>query len=89
MEGCEIARSLQDERATNVEKDYVSISMNLEVCSEENVSDKNHHHFAAAKARVSDQRFIEFFDASNLKRYGHTWTHPHSSQGSISQGKCI
>ena len=59
------------------------------VCSEENVSDKNHQHFAAAKARVSDQRFIEFFDASNLKRYGHTWTHPHSSQGSISQGKCI
>ena len=42
MEGCEIARSLQDERATNVDKDSVSISMNLEVCSEENVSDKNH-----------------------------------------------
>ena len=40
MEGCEIARSLQDERATNVDKDSVSISMNLEVCSEENVSDK-------------------------------------------------
>lgn len=42
MEGCEIARSLQDERATNVDKDSVSISMNLEVCSEENLSDKNH-----------------------------------------------
>lgn len=45
--------------------------------------------FAAAKARVSDQRFIELFDASNLKRYGHAWIHPHSSQGSISQSKCI
>ena len=85
----EIKKFQKYERATNVDKDSVSISMNLEVCSEENVSDKNHQHFAAAKARVLDQRFIEFFDASNLKRYGHTWTHPHSSQGSISQGKCI
>ncbi|KAJ0801403.1 putative protein-tyrosine-phosphatase [Helianthus annuus] len=27
-----------------------------------------YHKFAAAKARVSDQRFMELFDASSLKR---------------------
>eukprot|EP01018_Ginkgo_biloba_P036821 Gb_28172 [translate_table: standard] len=44
--------------------------------------------FAAAKARVSDQRFIELFDASSLKRYGYAWMHPNPSQGSITQGEC-
>uniref|UniRef100_A0A0D6R5K3 diphosphoinositol-polyphosphate diphosphatase n=1 Tax=Araucaria cunninghamii TaxID=56994 RepID=A0A0D6R5K3_ARACU len=45
--------------------------------------------FAAAKARVSDQRFIELFDASSLKRHGYAWTHPNTSQGSINQGGSI
>ncbi|XP_057820520.1 tyrosine-protein phosphatase DSP1 isoform X1 [Cryptomeria japonica] len=44
--------------------------------------------FAAAKARVSDQRFIELFDASTLKRHGYALTHPQASQGSHSEGGC-
>lgn len=38
-----------------------------------------YHRFAAAKARVSDQRFMELFDVSNLKHLSTSFSSSHNS----------
>eukprot|EP00252_Welwitschia_mirabilis_P011307 TRINITY_DN25434_c0_g1_i1.p1 TRINITY_DN25434_c0_g1~~TRINITY_DN25434_c0_g1_i1.p1 ORF type:complete len:200 (-),score=30.19 TRINITY_DN25434_c0_g1_i1:295-894(-) len=43
--------------------------------------------FAGEKCRVSDQRFIELFDASSFKRHGLPWLSSSVNQGSINQGQ--